>query len=92
MMIVMISNKEKFTELQRILIAAFETTSRQLGFYSMILQDVSLCDDVVGVPIDYAEIGRKMIMIFIRNDVVSLLEKTQRQLQTRNYVCLLSCD
>lgn len=87
MMIVMISNKEKFTELQRILIAAFETTSRQLGFYSMILQDVSLCDDDVGVPIDYAEIGRKMIMLFIRNDVVSLLEKTQRQLQTRNYVC-----
>lgn len=88
----MISNKEKFTELQRILIAAFETTSRQLGFYSMIRQDFCLCDDVGSALIDYTEVGKKMIMLFLRNDVVSLLEKTQRQLQMRNYVSFLIYD
>ena len=68
-------SKEKFSKLERVIISAFDTTIHQLHFYSSSQFS----------NFDYTEIGKKMELLFIKNDVQSILEDTQYELQNHAY-------
>ena len=69
------------------MISAFETTAIQLRYNSLLYCGHRLIEDDYAT-IDFSEVGRKMILLFKRNNAEFLLDQAKEDIQNHAYVMI----